>query len=74
MTHLNMQRYVQTLAALMFACLLQSTYAALPPTLNYQGHLTDNSGAPVDGTVSMTFNIYDTDAGGTALWSDTRSV
>ena len=48
--------------------------AAIPPTLNYQGHLTDSSGAPVDGPVNMVFAIYDVETGGTALWSDLLSV
>jgi parallel beta-helix repeat protein len=29
---------------------------------------------PVDGAVIMTFSLYDMDTGGTAQWSDTRSV
>lgn len=48
--------------------------AAVPPTLNYQGHLTDSAGVPIDGPVNMVFSIYDIDTGGTALWSDTRSL
>jgi hypothetical protein len=48
--------------------------AIIPPSLNYQGHLTDDAGAPVDGTVTMTFRIYDVDAGGFPLWTDIRSV
>ena len=49
--------------------------AVIPPTLNYQGHLTDSSGVPVDGPVVMQFAIYDVATGGTApLWSVSRSV
>ena len=47
---------------------------AVPPTLNYQGHLTDSSGIPIDDSVSIVFAIYDIDIGGTALWSETQSV
>jgi hypothetical protein len=49
-------------------------FAAIPPTLNYQGHLTNNAGAPINGPLNMTFKIYDVNTGGIALWSETRSV
>jgi hypothetical protein len=47
--------------------------AAIPYTINYQGYLTDNSGNPVNTNVSMTFKIYTTAAGGTALWTETQN-
>ncbi len=40
-------------------------------TIPYQGRLADASGAPVNGTVAMTFNLYDVDSGGVALWTET---
>jgi len=49
-------------------------YAAVPQKINYQGYLTNSTGTPVDGTVSMVFTIYDVSTGGTPLWSETRSV
>ncbi|PWB68990.1 hypothetical protein C3F09_10745 [candidate division GN15 bacterium] len=43
--------------------------------LNYQGRLTDASGVPVaDGTRTLTFRIYHTLTGGSAVWSETASV
>ena len=63
-----------TLTALFIIFSFKLALAAIPPTLNYQGHLTDSSGVPIDGPVNMVFAIYDIDTGGTALWSDTRSV
>jgi hypothetical protein len=48
--------------------------AAIPYTINYQGYLTNSTGAPVDGTVSMTFSLYTAAAGGTALWTETQNV
>ena len=74
MQHFNTQRLIQALTTLVFVCLLQTAHAALPSTLNYQGHLTDAGGVPVDGAENMTFSIYDIDVGGTALWSETRKV
>ncbi len=48
--------------------------AQIPQTINYQGYLTDSGGTPENGSVSMTFSIYDVDIGGTALWSQTQTV
>jgi hypothetical protein len=45
---------------------------SVPTTMTYQGRLTDNSPqqVPVDGTVEMTFSIWDADTGGSLLWSE----
>jgi len=47
--------------------------AEIPHQINYQGRLTDGTGNPVDGSHSITFKIYSSSAGGTALWSETHS-
>jgi hypothetical protein len=39
-----------------------------------QGKLTDSHGNPVNGTVTLILNIYNTAASGTALCSSTKSV
>ena len=39
-------------------------------TLPYQGRLTDANGAPLNGTYSMSFQLYTTASGGSALWSE----
>jgi hypothetical protein len=46
---------------------------AVPGTINYQGVLVDE-GLPVDGTMSVTFRIYDSADGGLNLWEETQSV
>ena len=48
--------------------------AAVPSTLTQQGRLFDSSGAPVAGSVSIVFTIYDSASGGTALWTETQTV
>ena len=48
--------------------------AAIPPTINHQGYLTNASGVPVTGTIQITFKIYSVPAGGVALWTETRAV
>lgn len=64
----------KVITALIVVFYFQLALATIPSTLNYQGHLTDSGGAPVDGPVDMVFSIYDVDAGGIALWSDSRTL
>ena len=45
-----------------------SAAADVPQMINYQGHLRDSTGAPLDTTVSMEFAIYDDSTGGVPLW------
>jgi hypothetical protein len=45
------------------------------PLLHYQGLLTDpGTGEPVDGSHTMTFRLYDSESGPTALWMETEDV
>ncbi len=44
--------------------------AAIPYEINYQGHLTDSLGEPLDGTYGFEFRIYDVETGGTYLWEE----
>ncbi len=48
--------------------------SAVPGSLSYQGYLTDPSGSPVNGTVSVTFALYDIDVGGLEQWSELQTV
>ncbi len=48
--------------------------AAVPTTINYQGYLTDSSGGPLSGTVTMKFVLYDAVIAGNAVWNETQSV
>jgi hypothetical protein len=50
------------------------TASSVTSGFNYQGRLTDSAGNPLDGTCSMTFKLYETATGGTALATDTHSV
>lgn len=51
------------------------SFADIPHTINYQGKLTGSSGSPVsDGTYSVTFRIYDQQAGGSPIWYETQSI
>jgi len=50
--------------------------AAVSPLLQYQARLADPAtGDPVaDGTYNMSFSLYETETGGTALWSESKAV
>ncbi len=53
----------------------QFTLAQIPQTMSYQGVLTGTSGTPVpDGTVSLTFRLYDSSENGDTLWQETQDV
>ncbi len=41
-----------------------------PGTLSYQGYLTNAAGQPINGTLSITFRMYNVPSGGTALWTE----
>jgi hypothetical protein len=48
--------------------------AEIPGRINYQGMLADASGEPLPGEHTVVFRIFDADAGGTELWSETQPV
>jgi len=52
---------------------LRTANAAVPHLINYQGKLTDASGAPLDGSYNITFRIYDAEKKdtGSLLWEET---
>ena len=63
---------VLVLFFLIFPCVI---YSQIPQLINYQGLLTDPAtGDKLNGTYSMTFSIYSTETGGTALWTETQDV
>ena len=54
---------------------VQLAWGQIPPTISYQGVLTDTDGAGIpDGAYSLTFNLYNAVAGGSSLWSETQAV
>ena len=46
--------------------------AQVPGQINFQGLLLDASGAPVNGLVDLDFALFDTEAGGNALWTESH--
>jgi hypothetical protein len=49
------------------------SFAQVPQLINYQGKLTNASGAPVNDTVQMVFTIYADSNGITSKWSETQT-
>ena len=46
----------------------------IPKTINYQGYLTNQNNAPLNGSPLIKFSIYDIHTGGIPLWSETKYV
>jgi microcystin-dependent protein len=64
-----------TLAVATLFVVSQISFASVVPlTLNYQGTLTDNLGKPVEGTLDITFKLYNVLTGGTPFWTETQTV
>lgn len=51
---------------------VNSSQAAVPDSINYQGKLTRAGGGPVNGTFDLTFSIYLDDLGSPADWTETQ--
>ena len=67
--------YCQIIAVLVLGLLGISQIAAqgVVGTLRIQGTLKTNNGQPVtDGAYALTFKIYTSEAGGTAIWTETQ--
>ena len=67
-------RLMKTLSVILFSVSLLFLLSAVPKVLNYQGKLVDSEGVAIDGTVNITFKLYQTATGGTALWSEEYSA
>lgn len=61
-------------AILILILSVASGHAQIPQLINYQAMLTQPDGTPISGTRSILFSLYNTETGGTALWSETQDV
>jgi hypothetical protein len=67
--------YCQIIAVLVIGLIFAAQLAAqgVVGTLRIQGTLKNNNGQPVaDGGYALTFKIYTSEAGGTAIWTETQ--
>lgn len=62
------------LTACLVAALAAPAEAGLPKTMAFQGKLTDASGQPLNGDVSVTFRLYDAATAGAKLWEENQAV
>jgi len=46
----------------------------VPTTIDFQGRLHDSGDNPVNASLSMTFSLYTVASGGTAQWTEVRTV
>ena len=58
----------------MIAFLLSTLAFAVPVQMNHQGRLLDSSGVGLEGGHLMTFKVYDSETGGSVLWSNAMAV
>ena len=67
-----MKKAILTILALMIGAMISTgAFATVPDLIPVQGVLADSADAPVDALTDITFNLYNVDTGGTALWTDT---
>lgn len=67
--------YFQIIAVLVLGlcCVSQMVAQGVVGTLRIQGTLKSNNGQPVnDGNYALTFKIYTSETGGTAIWTETQ--
>lgn len=67
-----MTRLPLRLILLLLLLLSAVALAAPPSTIGYQGRLATAGGQPISATLSITFRLYDSVSGGTALWNETQ--
>ncbi len=53
-------------------CLCGNVLGQMPLQINYQGHLLDESGNPVNGNHAFLFRIMDAEVDGNILWVETQ--
>ncbi len=53
--------------------MVQAAWAQIPEKVSYQGILTDANGVVVDGTVNLTFKLYEAETEGIAVWTETQN-
>ena len=69
----NAKQKLMLALVLISSLAFSSLWAQAPQLLNYQGKLS-TGGAPAAGAFTITFSIYATATGATALWAETQIV
>lgn len=71
------QLYIETVPSSTYPRpILKEFYSYLvitvPHLIRFQGALTDSGGAPLNGTFTLSFKLYDVETGGTVLWQEVQ--
>lgn len=75
MRHFKMRKVSRSLAVLLLSSLVLLLTACLGSRIGFQGQLTDPAGNPVpDGTYEITVRFYDSETGGTSIFTQTDTV
>ncbi|MCH7877759.1 MAG: hypothetical protein IH914_00390 [candidate division Zixibacteria bacterium] len=61
---------VTVLASILALTVVTASQAVVPPLINYQGELTDNTGNPLNGSFDFTFRLYNQPTGGAPFWTE----
>ncbi len=61
---------MRTIATLALIFALSPVAEAVPMNFQHQGRMLDSSGVPLDGSMLLTFRLYDASAGGSAVWQE----
>ena len=69
-----MRALLRVCAMLLVALLLQARAGAVPPTINHQGLLLGDDGAPREGEVILGLSIWDQAVGGQRLWFEEHQL
>jgi len=70
MKNLNIKTF-SMIVFILFSSLV--VFGAVPDKMNFQGRLLDANKNPKSGTFSMVFSIWDSETGGTQIWSETQT-
>jgi hypothetical protein len=70
----KLKRVIIILLVTAAGLILAGCASGLFPQFTYQGVLTDASGNPVEGDVRITYRIFNTASGGTAMYTENETV
>lgn len=59
-----------TMTMLLLISFINTSWAQIPATISYQGCLRSNNGDLQTGTFNLLFKIYESESGGTEIWSE----
>ena len=66
-----MKKFLILFIAIFINCTI---YSQIPQTISWQGIIQDANGNNLNGQYNLTFKLYEGEAGGTALWSETQNL